>query len=496
MKSVNVTSDDWIQVSTGSVQFQMMSTNHTILWRQQPGKPDQNDMSGMVIRGGDVHRAPSGQNLWLRLIGGERVTVMVSEVIDVLTSSAKEIDGKVSAARSPLGINNYLFVGASILQRSMHEATLQSRIDETYAVNSNVHNRAVSGSTIGDLVGSIDAILADYTGTYSDMIVCVHVGGNDISANRPFDILQVSNMNVGLDYILNAIKSVGYTPVLFDMSFRDYVGTTWDLEYNGSKPYNTYIYRRKALEHSPLFCYPDGQSYFQFYNLMYNNIRYLASDHVHPSTKLGYDAIMQNFVDTIAYYVNTGCTPIQTFQSGEKPIDSKKIHISFGATDGIPDGLYVNTILSMESGATNILTSNGFERLISIDTASAVQINTNGSSSGDDSGFLLDAQFQNSMFIKNTDPTIAITIAGLSDSKTYTLRFSGIRIGSTEQRESGITIDGTQKTYISSYSDGTVDLSQGVEFTGIFPVGGVITFLFDVIVGSYGYLSGFDVIEE
>ncbi len=84
---MNVTNDDWIQVSTGSVQFQVMSTNHTVRWRQQAMKPEQSDTLGFIVRGGLVGKAYGKNPLWLRLVGGGE------EVVTVETTSMPEVGG-------------------------------------------------------------------------------------------------------------------------------------------------------------------------------------------------------------------------------------------------------------------------------------------------------------------------------------------------------------------------------------------------------------------
>lgn len=133
---------------------------------------------------------------------------------------------------------------------------------------------------------------------------------------------------------------------------------------------------------------------------------------------------------------------------------------------------------------------------ISIPTESLNLLNTSGQETGNNSGFLLDAQFAQSIYVQSGN-SFNFPIAGLDQSKTYTIRISGSR-ATALVRTSIATIGGVSKTYTTSTGvDGLGNTSDGVIFTGLIPnAQGEITIIITNEDGTYSYFGGFDLIIE
>lgn len=411
-------------------------------------------------------------------------------------SSASEIDDAVNKlSQTPLKINNYLIIGASIMAQSFTEHLTKQLIDSVYRVNCNFHNRAVGGWKTSNLKANIDSILADYS--YDDMLVFIHIGGNDVSANRNYfstDINYINNMKSDLEYIINAVINKGYIPVLSELTFRNYNRDNYlNDDIKGSFNYNKYLYRPLIKKYSPLFSFDNSDSFMQLYTFLFNNLDYISDDTVHPSI-LGREKIRNHFVHTICYYNYFGIKPDKLIKKNYIPLannDTKSglFHLAFNNINKY-SAPYVNG-LSINSTIENLKDSSLSSSSISVSTSGFVA--SNGIAFTEvfnDSGFLLDHQFSKNTYIKPSDVG-KILISNLDNLKKYTLRLSALRIVN-ELRETNIEIQGVSKSYITS----NVDKMSGVVFENLIPENGIIEIIVTVKTGSYGYVSGLDIIEN
>ena len=107
---------------------------------------------------------------------------------------------------------------------------------------------------------------------------------------------------------MNAITTKGFIPVLADLTFRDYDGTTAASPENGSLPYNVNLIRPLV---SSQFKYSSGKPWLQYYDLILSDyVTYLSPDNIHQ-TPAGEQALRDHFKDTIVNYVLTGTDPTE-----------------------------------------------------------------------------------------------------------------------------------------------------------------------------------------
>lgn len=415
-----------------------------------------------------------------------------------MNSSASEIDKIVSSYYdAPLKINNYLIVGASIMAMSFPATITKNLIDTFYGVNCNFHNRAVGGWKTSDLKSNIDSILADYS--YDDMLVFIHIGGNNIGSNPRYfstDVEYINSMRSDIEYIVNAIINKGYIPILSEVSFRNYDGVAYlDDTKKGSLYYNKYLYKPLIKKYSSNFSFDNCDSFMQMYNLLFNNLDYLSSDFVHPSV-LGMEKIRDHFLHTICYYNYFGIKPEQIFKKTHLPIvdnvvSTRLYHLTMNDFSKL-DIPYINGIPT-NSTIENIKDSNSVSSTISVITSGFTNTTSTMPEVFNDSGFLLDYQFKKFYYLES-NKIGKITISGLNDFKIYTIRVSGLRLGN-ELRETNIEINGVHKSYITTNPDSTVDKMSGVLFENLTSQNGIIEIFVTVKTGTYGYVAGLDIIE-
>lgn len=408
------------------------------------------------------------------------------------------------------GFNNLLIVGASIMAQTYDTGTdIVNRFNADYpdAGGWTVYGRAVAGWTTTDLRNNIDAILADYTDV-TNMAVLVHTGGNNISLTRPYSSTTLTEQQTITDdvtYICNAIITAGFIPILADVTFRNYadVDPLDAATYvNGSEPYNINLYRPLTLSYSPYFADSNGDSYMSFYYFMLNNYaQYIGSDGIHPTT-IGRAALRQRIVDTIGYTAEYNVDPQQLsldiVQSGGTA--QRVYHINYGGDPyGAPET--INTIAD-DSGSLLSLTdvndaSAGYG--VTVSNYHPNSPNTAGAASADNTGFLYDTVLAQSFYLQS-GVTTSNQISGLDDNKLYNLIVSGSRGGVSGRRTQieVVTGTGTQAAQDYGTDDGAngANYSDGVTFTDISPESGIIQFNATVSSGSYGYVGGFDLVEQ
>lgn len=208
----------------------------------------------------------------------------------------------------------FIMLGASIELQAYGSSIsdAQNRIGLDHNKYATVHNEGVYGWNTDNLQTNINTILAGYTVDGVPTYCTVDIGGNNVTANRPYSgdsSANKNNMISDIEYIMDAIIAKGFTPILVDISFRNYDGTTISNEAAGAKPYNDHIMHPLILEYSPEFSYADGHSFYNLYALMKNNYTtYFEADWIHPNGT-GEAAIRQHFSDTIAKYIFTGVIP-------------------------------------------------------------------------------------------------------------------------------------------------------------------------------------------
>lgn len=204
-----------------------------------------------------------------------------------------------------------IILGASIEYQSFDASVfgemLTSRlINATYGKYVPVFSKAVSGAYIADLDTNVNTYLSGFSVESYPTYCPIHIGGNDVSDQRPFSGStsgELSAFTSGLASIIGKVETAGFTPILTDISFRNYGGTTIKNESAGSLPYNTQLVR-------PLmdadFLRADGTPLIELYDAFKNNYTtWLEGDNVHPNAT-GEAGWRQQMCDTLGRYICTG----------------------------------------------------------------------------------------------------------------------------------------------------------------------------------------------
>lgn len=406
---------------------------------------------------------------------------------------------------NPAEIQNFLIVGASIMDTSMVPATLETLMDATYTNSSSTfYNEAVAGWKTADLAAGIDAILATYVAV-PEMLVMIHIGGGDISAQRPYSnstAAEITAFTTDITYVVDAITAAGFVPILADVTYRDYTTvplTTVNSEVIGSNPYNDNIYTTLIQALTPDFSYGSGNSYLQFYNEFYNeSATVFNADGVHPNST-GQAVLRQRFVDSIGHYNFVGSAPDQVTKVNPDPLVSSGIYRTgfYLITSNTSSDSITQIESPINTSAIAVISTNDvYDGITFSFTGSFGSPSLGGVRTGDDSGFLLDAQMQNSFYVTSGN-TATVTITELATGETYTLRVSGSKTSGATDRTTDIDVSGeTQQQYRTTIS-GVGNTAEGAEFTGLSPNGsGEIAFTVSESDGTTSYVGGFDLILE
>ncbi len=154
------------------------------------------------------------------------------------------------------GADDYwLCLGASIQYMAIRTADFKSMVKSRFGYDPIIFNRAVSGWTTASLRLELTNRLAEHPRA---RYVTVHIGGNNVTANRPFPG-GTNALALDLQYIYATITNAGRTLIVPRISYRQYsaapvvdplVPTS---ETNGSGPYNTAIVDALAARYAPAF---------------------------------------------------------------------------------------------------------------------------------------------------------------------------------------------------------------------------------------------------
>lgn len=229
----------------------------------------------------------------------------------------------IKATASPtIKLEHFIIYGASIMD-SLASSTTDDADFEAKALAKlgypvSVIDEAVYGWTIANAVADVPSLLTRHDALPKDKRVCVliHLGGNDVSQNRPYTSAQdstvVAQMKSGLETIINTIESNGWDWVLSDLTFRDYDNLTYGdvtAEARGALPYIERVHQVINAARHPARIHADGRSWADFYTLLWNNYEtWLQTDNVHM-TALAEAPFRSWIVDNVIYPVATGVAP-------------------------------------------------------------------------------------------------------------------------------------------------------------------------------------------
>lgn len=152
-----------------------------------------------------------------------------------------------------LDVPYVVFLGASLSDRALLDATAnptalaynQARF-EALGFTGTLSSRAVSGSRAADLMDQLEAeITARGSSDLRDTLFIIDFGGNDVTADRPYDAAEYDTLTDLLDELRIRLTEVRAHWLLLPITRRNYpTGTTITQDQTdtaGSLPYNTAV---------------------------------------------------------------------------------------------------------------------------------------------------------------------------------------------------------------------------------------------------------------
>ena len=174
----------------------------------------------------------------------------------------------------------WLTVGASIQAQSIRNDVFKRMVQERYpGYDPVMFNLAVGGWRGSHLRKAIHGFLKEHPHA---RYVCVHIGGNNVSPNRPYPG-GAEELTDDLHAILTAIKDAGKIPILSRLSYRAYKGAKpVPPEENGSGPYVTKIFDPMIEQYCPdFFDKKTGRGLVDAYTWFKEHPEELSPDGVH-----------------------------------------------------------------------------------------------------------------------------------------------------------------------------------------------------------------------
>lgn len=201
-----------------------------------------------LTRGGDqpVRMVPNAHTL-----GVAAGTAIYQTVPTGRKGVAKEFFSPANVLRA----RNVVIIGASIEEYTFGNATQGSAALKQHVVDlanrlgfqGTIQGRAVASEDFADIILTAQAAKAEFASTQGQNVYIAHIGGNDVSARRPYiegDDLAFFQSNVQAIY--NILKAGGDQVIFTNISKRLYPSGTPVLplpaeDASGSKPYNEAI---------------------------------------------------------------------------------------------------------------------------------------------------------------------------------------------------------------------------------------------------------------
>ena len=207
-------------------------------------------------------------------------------------------------------------IGASIIERVYGRDGLDSNIQndtisnqwQTNGVNVDVYGYGVSGATINSIIPVVQQALSDHP---ANTLFMIHIGGNNVTANRPYDPSDFAAIDQAYTDLYAAIDPARLDDVIvMPITFREYAG---DDVYNnqelGSLPYNQNILIPKILANAPQQINSDGNPIVDLYNFTRNNSETYSDDNIHPTVPDG-EILLSDYMSLrAAYFINNESTP-------------------------------------------------------------------------------------------------------------------------------------------------------------------------------------------
>lgn len=206
----------------------------------------------------------------------------------------------------PDGRNDYwLIIGASIQQQSIENHIFHEMVTERHPDYDPVmFNLAVSGWRTGNLLNALPSFLARHPNA---SYVGIHIGGNNVSANRPYPG-GAEELEEDLIAILEMIQEAGMTPILSRLSYRAYHPSATKgavpPDENGAGPYVENIFDPLIQQYCPAFVdEATGLGVVDAYNYFRAYTEELSPDgiHVNPTGERSWNRLWAEGAGRVVY---------------------------------------------------------------------------------------------------------------------------------------------------------------------------------------------------
>ena len=221
-----------------------------------------------------------------------------------------------------------VIVGASIVQQafgqdlSQTDDRIMNKLRDNEVENIDFYSYGFSGSRISDILSRIDTVLA----TFPDAKVIVHIGGNDVTATRPYATRttdQIERFTSDIEALTAKFSGIEDQLILVPLTYRAYANIYEDDSMfldgsTGSEPFNIYEYLPRIPDDQKN---TDGNHILDVFNFTRNNRFTLGTDGIHFN-KFGNEYIRQFIADRLGYLINGGERPSVVVPGGPpEPFD-------------------------------------------------------------------------------------------------------------------------------------------------------------------------------
>lgn len=218
------------------------------------------------------------------------------------------------------GRNDYwLCVGASIQERGVHQGLFREQVNTNNGMDPVIFNVAIGGYRTNNWYDMaplsypnnlLKQVLDDHPHA---RYVAIHIGGNNVSAERPYVSKDSdsgdSQLAEQLEGIIQQIIAAGKYPIVSRISYRNYTSTpsvnNGANQENGSLPYNTNIVDPLITQYLPEQVNPStGVSYVDAYGYFFEKPELISSDGVHMVGLANYEPSPEESVWSTAIWAN------------------------------------------------------------------------------------------------------------------------------------------------------------------------------------------------
>ncbi|MBO0330201.1 hypothetical protein J0X13_06545, partial [Muricauda sp. CAU 1631] len=221
---------------------------------------------------------------------------------------------------SPFSYSQYdkvVVIGASIMEQVYGRDLVTPNATRTTEWQNNgvavdVYGYGFTGYNINQIIPEVQTAMSTFT---SNTLFMIHIGGNDVTATRPYDTAtaqELQDISDAYDALYQAIIDAGRLDdvIVMPITFREYAG---DDVYNnqelGSLPYNQNILIPKILANTPAQINSDGNPIVDLYNFNRNNPETYSDDNIHPTIPDGEILLSDYMSQGASYFINSEATP-------------------------------------------------------------------------------------------------------------------------------------------------------------------------------------------